>query len=59
MPRLTGAEQRRIFNYHPDNETGARKTHLKKILRHVEARTKSSAQLSSTFIKGSSANFTV
>ena len=59
MPRLTGAEQRRIFNYHQDNETGARKTHLKKILRHVEARTKSSAQLSSTFIKGSSANFTV
>ncbi len=55
----TGRKFRLIFNYHPDNETGARKTHLKRILGHVEARTKSSAQLSSTFIKGSSANFTV
>ena len=55
----TGRKFRLVFNYHPDNETGACKTHLKKILKHVEARKKSSSQLSSTFIKGSSANFAV
>ena len=55
----TGHKLRLVFNYHPDNETGAHQIHLKKILKHVEARKKRSSQLSSTFIKGSSANFTV
>ena len=55
----TGRKFRLVFNYHPDNEAGARKTHLKKILKLVKAREKKSSQLSSTFTKGSSASFRV
>jgi len=50
---------RLVFNYHPDNETGARRTHLRKILGHVEARKAASSKISSTFIKGSSQVFSV
>ncbi|MDP6580371.1 MAG: hypothetical protein QF681_06925, partial [Vicinamibacterales bacterium] len=50
---------RLVFNYHPDNETGAHRTHLRKILGHVEARQAASSKISSTFIKGSSRVFSV
>lgn len=50
---------RLVFNYHPDNETGSHKSHLEKVRKLVENREKNSSKLSSTFIKGSSAVFTV
>ena len=50
---------RLIFNYHPDNETGSREKHLRKILRTVETGEAASSKLSSTFIKGSSGVFSV
>ncbi len=50
---------RLVFNYHPDNETGAHRTHLRKIFGHVEARQVAPSKISSTFIKGSSQVFSV
>ena len=50
---------RLVFNYHPDNETGAHRTHLRKLVKLVQDRKKQLSKISSTFIKGSSVSLTM